>query len=489
MKSKTSSTHFDLIIIGAGISGICAAYHLQKKCPKKTFTILEGRTAMGGTWDFFHFPGIRSDATMQTYGFSFNPWKGETAIADGPEILAYMKETAKKFQIDQKIRYSHKVLQATWSSNEAKWSLEVARGTEIDTFTCNFLFNCSGYYKYDEGYTPEIAAKEKFQGKIIHPQNWPQNLDVTGKKIIVIGSGATAVTLVPNIAKTAALVTMLQRSPSFIFNYPKKNPLSFLTHILPEKIALRLDRWIQIHLFFFLYWVARKFPNFTKKMLLRDIKKLLKEDFNPADFTPPYQPWDQRVCLSVDGDLFKSIKEGKTRIVTDQIQNYTEKGLKLKSGKELEADIIITATGFNLFPGGGIELIVDGKPMKIAESFLYKGVLCSDIPNFAFFFGYINAAWTLRAELISDYLCRLLNTMDNLGAHQVVAPTPTDIEGAPFFGGADFTPGYAERSLSKVPKQGTKDPWKVYQSYRHDYFYYKYGRIEDDILKFSPPIN
>jgi len=474
--------HFDILIIGAGVSAISSAYYLQKNCPKKSYRILETRSRIGGTWDLFKYPGIRSDSDMLTYGFSFNPWEGKEILASGDEIRDYIEETARKFDIYPHIRFNHKVVRASWSSAEALWTVEVEHSDR--TFTANFIFGCTGYYQYEEGYTPDFIGSERFRGKIVHPQQWPEELNYEGKKVLVIGSGATAITLIPNIAKTAAHVTMLQRSPTYIIAIPRVDPMAVLYRILPKKMAFWLLRWKNIGLYHLIYFLAKHFPKQMKKLLIWGVQIGIGKTYDTSkDFSPRYNPWQQRLCVVPSGDLFDAIKSGTVSVVTDEIETFTEQGIKLKSRKELQADIIVTATGFNVLIGGGIDIHVDGRHMDLSKVLLYKGTMLSEIPNFAIFLGYTFTSWTLRAELISAYLCRLLKRMDKIGAHQLT-PRLTHHEEAKesFFG--DFTPGYILRKAAASPKQGAKAPWRMHQNYRKEYFSLKFGKLEDDVLEF-----
>lgn len=484
--------HLDVLIVGAGLSGIGGAYYLQKMCPTKTYAILETRSRIGGTWDLFRYPGIRSDSDMHTMGFAFKPWIGDEAISPGPAIRDYVEETAKDFGIDKHIRFNHKVLNASWSSQEKCWTLEVARlnesgeQQEVVRFTCQFIFACSGYYKYDAGYTPDFVGREKFKGTIVHPNQWPESLDYANKRVVVIGSGATAVTLVPNLAKTASHVTMLQRSPTYIVSFPSQDFIAnFLRRILPSRLAYFLTRWKNIGLMTLVYRKSRRSPEWTRAFIAKLQQKALGDAYAAKDFTPRYNPWEQRMCLIPNGDLYTALKERRASIETDEIETFTEHGLKLKSGKELEADIIVTATGFNMQLLGGIELTVDGKPVDLTKAVTYKGVLYSDIPNLFAIFGYINASWTLKVDVFFSYVCRLLNKMEKAGALQVTARRPEgDDATTPFV--ENFSSGYMQRGNQQSPRQGLSEPWRMQQNYLRDIRILKYGNIEDDALEFSP---
>ncbi len=419
-----SAEHFDVLIVGAGLSGIGAACHLTTKCPGKSYAIFEGRDAIGGTWDLFRYPGIRSDSDMYTLGYAFRPWIGSKAIADGPDILEYIRNTAEAYGVNRAIRYRHQVKSANWSSKDARWTVEVDRGAENEPvrYTCNFLFMCSGYYNYAEGFTPEFQGTERFAGPIIHPQKWPEDLDYKGKRVVVIGSGATAVTLVPAMAENASHVVMLQRSPTYVVSRPAVDRLAtWLQRNVPGRMAYQLIRWRNVLFGMYFYRLARRKPEQVKAAIIKMVQDQLGPNYDvEKHFTPRYNPWDQRLCLVPDADLFNSIKEGKASVVTDQIETFTEKGLKLSSGEELEADVIITATGLKLQLLSGMKVSIDGAPVDLSKTMNYKGMMFSDVPNLAATFGYTNASWTLKADLTSEYVCRLLNYMDKHGYAQCV---------------------------------------------------------------------
>jgi monooxygenase len=484
--------HFDVLIMGAGLSGIDAAHHLQKFCPKKSYVILEQRERIGGTWDLFRYPGIRSDSDMLTMGYSFRPWTHPKAISPGDEIRNYITATAHDEGIDHNIRFRHEIKRASWSSQEAKWTIEAARKStdgrdELVTLTANFLFSCAGYYRYSAGYAPEFPNAGRFQGRLVHPQAWPEDLDYAGKRVLIIGSGATAVTLLPAMAKTAAHVTMLQRSPGYVISMPEQDRIANgLRRILPAMWAYKLSRWKNVTFMTGIYQFSQRFPNFIKKGLVKKVREHLGTDFDvETHFTPRYKPWEQRMCLVPDGDMFAAIKSDRASVVTDQIETFTEKGALLKSGKELEADIIVSATGLVMQVFGGIELAVDGQRVDPGKVLAYKGVMMSGVPNFASVFGYINASWTLKADLICNYVCRLLNAMDRKGMRQVT-PTPQgESATAPFV--EKFTPGYIQRALAGWPKQGSKAPWRVYQNYFRDSVSLKWASVDDGALAFSNP--
>jgi len=475
----------DVLIVGAGLSGIAAAYYLQTRCPQKTFTILEGRDAMGGTWDLFRYPGIRSDSDMYTLGYTFRPWKSDKAIADGSSILNYLCDTAAEYGIDKKIRFGHRAYRISWSSSDSRWTVDVQHGDEIAHFTCNFLFMCTGYYAYDKGYTPEWAGVERFQGSLIHPQAWPQNLDYAGKRLVVIGSGATAVTLVPALAEKAGHVTMLQRSPSFVASEASEDALANrLKPFLPSRMTFSIVRWKNILLSIYYYYLARTYPQQAKESMIQGVQAALGADFDVAThFTPKYNVWDQRVCLVPDSDLFKTIKSGKVSVVTDEIETFTENGIQLKSGDTLNADIIVTATGLVMKLMDGVQLLVDGMPVKLSDTIAYKGLMYSNIPNLASVFGYANASWTLRCELTCEYICKLLNYMDRRGYHQCVARIKDPAFAADTF--IDFSSGYIQRALASLPRQGGKSPWKIHQNYVRDMLMMRFTPLNDGAMDFK----
>ncbi len=481
-----STSDYDVVVVGAGLSGIGAAYHLQKECPERTFIVLEGRDTMGGTWDLFRYPGIRSDSDMFTLGFPFSPWENPKAIADGPAILQYIKDTAAKFGIDKKIQYNHKVTDANWSDDEKKWTLTIAPHNAVSSteIKCRFLMMCSGYYDYDNGYLPQFEGYNDFKGRIVHPQKWTSDIDYTNKKVIVIGSGATAVTLVPEMSKLAEKVTMLQRTPTYIMTLPSVDKVAqFFQKILPQKAAYKVLRWKNILLSIFFFNVSRSFPNAIKKLLQKGAKKAIGEKYNEADFNPPYNPWDQRLCLVPDADLFKSIKSGKAEIVTDHIVRFTEKGILLKSGKELEADLIVTATGLQVKLLGGMKVRINGVEGNASDTHAYRGVMLSDVPNFAFTVGYTNASWTLKCDLSARFVTKVLNHMKQNGK-QVCVPRfdKTKYKSEPLL---DFNAGYVLRALEKVPKQGNKHPWKVYQNYVKDLVSLEWESVNDGFLEYK----
>ena len=478
--------HFDVIIVGAGLSGVGAACHLRQRHPRKSFAILEGRDAMGGTWDLFRYPGVRSDSDMYTLGYRFRPWRDAKAIADAPSILNYIRETAAEFGVDKEIRYEHRVKHASWSTADALWTIEVETGCDklLAKFTCNFIYLCTGYYDYEAGYTPDWPGVKRFRGQIVHPQKWPEDLDYEGKRVVVIGSGATAVTLVPAMAERAAHVTMLQRSPTYVVSRPAEDKIAnSLRSVLPAGAAYALTRWKNVLLQLFFYNLARSRPDVFKWMLARGVRNHLGEQFDLKHFTPKYNPWDQRLCLVPDSDLFKAIRDGRAKVVTDQIETFTERGLQLKSGEHLDADIIVTATGLVLKLMSGLKLTVDGAPVDLSKTITYKGMMYSDVPNLASAFGYTNASWTLKCDLTSEYVCRLLKHMDQHGYAQCT-PRVNDPELAAV-PAIDFTSGYVLRALHTLPRQGSKMPWRVHQNYVKDLSMLRFGRVDDGTMEFK----
>lgn len=480
-----SVEHFDIVIIGAGLSGIGAGYRLQTRCPHKKFVIFEVRDQIGGTWDLFRYPGVRSDSDMFTYAYPFRPWKGAKALADGPTILNYLRDTAQAYGIDRHIRFRHRVQSASWSTEDARWTIEVSSAGETQRFTCDFLYGCTGYYRYDAGYAPAFPGSERFRGQIVHPQHWPQDLDYAGKKVVVIGSGATAVTLVPAMASTASHVTMLQRSPSYILSLPDHDPLAdLLRRKLPERAAHWIARWKNIFLNLWIYQMCRRAPNIMRRMLRDGAVKTLPPDYDvDKHFKPRYQPWDQRLCLIPNNDLYKSIRDGRASVLTDQIESFTERGILLQSGQELEADIIVTATGLQMLAIGGLNICVDGRPVQPGEAFVYKGAMLSNVPNFAFCIGYTNASWTLRADLASTFVCRLLNYMERRGYRTCVPACDSPaMESRPLL---NLTSGYVIRAAANLPKQSARQPWVIKQNYILDMLMMKLSRMEDGILRFA----
>jgi cation diffusion facilitator CzcD-associated flavoprotein CzcO len=478
--------HFDVIVVGAGLSGIGAGYHLQANSPKKTYAILEGRDAIGGTWDIFRYPGIRSDSDMYTLGYSFKPWREAKAIADGPSIRKYVRDTASENGIDKKIRFGHMVKRASWDSSTARWTVESEVGAQVVRLTCNFLFMCSGYYSYAGGYDPEFPGRDTFKGTIIHPQKWPEELDYKNKKVVVIGSGATAVTLVPAMAEQAAHVTMLQRSPTYVVSRPAEDAwANWMRERLPAKLAYSAVRWRNVLFGMYFFNLARKKPGQVKKYLIDMVRKELGEGHDvETHFTPRYNPWDQRLCLVPDSDLFQSLKSGKSSVVTDTIETFTLTGIKLASGKELDADIIVTATGLKVELLAGMQVSVDGVVQDMSRTMSYKGMMYSDVPNLASSFGYTNASWTLKCDLTCEYVCRILNYMDRHGYVEARPRKDASVAETPWL---DFSSGYVQRAKDVLPRQGTKKPWKLYQNYALDLVTLRYGKVNDGTLQFSKP--
>jgi len=476
----------DAVIVGAGISGISAAWHLQQQCPTKNYVILERREQLGGTWNLFKYPGIRSDSDMYTLGFHFKPWATDQMIADGPSIWNYLNEAAVENGIDKHIRYDHRVLTANWSDEHHRWELTVERGGERVEIHTNFLWACSGYYDYDKGFSPEFAGEQDFTGTVVHPQHWPEDLDYQGKNIVVIGSGATAITLIPALVDSGAgHVTMLQRTPTYIGSLPDKDPFAARAYgLLPEKSAYRVVRWKAILQATAQYQLARTLPNVFRKALRTMAERRLPEGFDyDKHFSPSYKPWDQRVCLAPNGDIFKAIRKGKADVVTDVIDRFTADGIALRSGEHLKADIIITATGLNVQFFGGAQVLRNGEPQDLSHAVAYKGLMLSGLPNVAFTFGYTNASWTLKADLTSEYVSRLLRYMDSKGYDTVVPRDPAaDVEQLPF---VDLTSGYIQRALDELPKSGSKAPWRLKQNYLVDLRVIRTGKIDDGTLEFS----
>lgn len=508
--------HFDALIIGAGLSGIGAGARVRMDCPGKTFAILEGREAMGGTWDLFRYPGVRSDSDMYTLGYRFRPWKEQKAIADGPAILNYIRETSAEYELDKEIRYGHRVKRAAWSSEEARWTVSVsspqvskgslpdedltqrrkdakkdgdeppkredAEGDSVE-FTCSFLYLCTGYYKYEKGYTPEWPGFEDYEGAVVHPQKWPEELDYAGKRVLVIGSGATAVTLVPAMAGTAVHVTMLQRSPTYIVSMPSEDRIAnFFRAILPEKAAYTLVRWKNVLRQMFFYELSKKRPATMKRLIEKGVRAELGEGYL-EQFRPNYNPWDQRLCLVPDSDLFAAIREGRASVVTGAIETFTKTGVRLASGEEIDVDIIVTATGLVLKLMDGLTLVVDGETVDLSKKIAYKGMMYNDVPNLAQAFGYTNASWTLKCDLTSEYVCRLINYM---GANGLASCTPrlrdASVRPEPAL---DFNSGYVLRALDEIPSQGSKMPWRLHQNYAKDLRMLRYGRLDDGTMEFK----
>lgn len=478
--------HFDVVIVGAGISGISTAWHLQDRCPTKSYVILERRENIGGTWDLFKYPGIRSDSDMFTLGFRFKPWESARSIADGQSIWNYINEAADENGIRNHIRTGHRVLSVDWSDADNRWTVDVEHDGEAKQITASFLSVCSGYYNYDEGYSPEFPGAGNFKGQIIHPQHWPEDLDYAGKKVVVIGSGATAVTLIPSLVNGGVgHVTMLQRSPTYIGSLPLEDAVALRTNkYLPKNLAHFVNRWKQIGYSTGQYQVARKLPAVFKKVLRQMAERRLPEGFDyDKHFSPRYNPWDERVCLAPNGDLFKAIRSGKADVATDTIETFTETGIKLASGEELQADIIVTATGLNMQLFGGAVANRNGEPIDLTKCMTYKGLMLSGVPNMAITFGYTNASWTLKADLVSEFICRVLNYMDANGFDRVEPQHPgSAVDELPFM---DFTPGYFRRAMDSLPKSGSEAPWKLKQNYFFDMRTIRYGKVDEDSLMFT----
>jgi cation diffusion facilitator CzcD-associated flavoprotein CzcO len=484
-----STDYVDVIIVGAGLSGIGAAWHLQDKCPDRRYLILEERETLGGTWDLFRYPGIRSDSDMYTLGYNFKPWKERKAIADGPSILKYIRETASEAGIERNIRYQQSLTSAKWSSKDAAWTIEVLNKATDETITmrCGFLLLCAGYYNYEQGYLPEFKGYDRFEGELVHPQHWPEDLDYRGKKVVIVGSGATAVTLVPEMAKEAEHVVMLQRSPTYMGSAPDVDWIAkFLQWLLPEKTAYAIARWKNIRYQRWIYWQSQAAPNFMRNRLLKMARKDLGDgvDFD-KHFLPRYGVWDQRLCLVPNGDFFHTVRDGQASIVTDTIDEFTETGIRVSSGEQLDADIIVTATGLDLRVLGDVAISVDDRPINLAETFSYKSMMFSDVPNLVSTFGYINASWTLKADLTAEYSCRLLNHMAATGMRQCtprLREDEQDMAGEDWIDG--FSSGYIQRKIHLLPKQGPESPWRNTQNYMLDRKIIGEGPIEDGILEF-----
>jgi cation diffusion facilitator CzcD-associated flavoprotein CzcO len=493
--------HFDVLIVGAGLSGIGAGAHMRMELPGKSFAILEGRAASGGTWDLFRYPGVRSDSDMFTLGYRFRPWLEAKAIADGPAILNYIRETSAEYDLEKEIRYRHRVRRAAWSSADAKWTVEVekrlatsdlkqGRGAKETgeksavQLTCNFIYLCTGYYEYESGYTPEWPGFSDYAGIVIHPQKWPEELDHEGKKVLVIGSGATAVTLVPKMAEAAKHVTMLQRSPTYIVSMPSKDKLANIFRaLLPAKAGYALTRWKNVLRQMFFYELSKKRPSIMKRLIAKGVRNEIGIEMAEQHFTPSYNPWDQRVCLVPDSDLFASIRKGRASVVTGEIERFTETGVLLKNGQVIDADLIVTATGLKLKIMSGLELVVDGEPVDLSTKLAYKGMMYNDVPNLAQAFGYTNASWTLKCDLTSEYVCRLIKHMDKFGFVECVPRLKgQNIRREPVL---DFNSGYVLRALDSLPGQGSKRPWRLHQNYIKDVALLRFGRLEDEAMEFK----
>ncbi|MCX2982931.1 NAD(P)/FAD-dependent oxidoreductase [Halieaceae bacterium IMCC14734] len=482
-----SSSHesVDVLIIGAGLSGIGGACQLRRNSPKRSFAIFESRAVSGGTWDLFRYPGIRSDSDMYTLSYGFKPWQHKSAIAHGSSILDYIREAAKEYDVERHIRYQHEVVTADWSNEKKRWHVTATRGDtgESITISCLFILSCSGYYDYDKGYTPEFAGRDNFKGEVIHTQHWPEDLDYKDKRVVVIGSGATAVTLIPEMSQETRSMTMLQRSPTYIANVPERDAMAeMLRKWLPVSLVFRLTRWKRVLFQRYIYQLSRRKPKQLRHFLLNKVREELGPDYDVAKhFTPSYNPWDQRLCAVPEGDMFKAIREGRADVVTDHIENFNSDGIRLQSGQQLDADLIILATGLNLKFGGGVQYSVGGETIDFSQHYVYRGMMFSDIPNLGFVVGYTNSSWTLKADLTSNYMCRLLNRMQRTGYESVTPRVKAGIVDTPLM---DFEAGYVLRSREQFPKQGDRFPWRVYQDYIRDFFSLGYGSLKDDELEF-----
>ncbi len=481
--SPVNTQHVDVLIVGAGLSGIDAAYRLQTECPDKSYAIVEARAAIGGTWDLFRYPGIRSDSDMSTLGFPFEPWDSDVSIADGEAIRSYIQTTASKYGIDRNIRFGHRVTAADWCSEASRWTVTCETADTTTTWTCDFLYACSGYYDYTAGYTPEFPQVDDFAGQMVHPQHWPADLDLTGKRVVVIGSGATAITLIPSLVGQAEHVTMLQRSPSFVVNLPRVDAVAGkLRRVLPRRTAGSLTRWKNIFLSMYFYQYARRRPDDTRSKILHFAQKQLGDDIDAnTHFNPSYKPWDQRLCIAPGGDLFRALRKGKASIVTDHIEQFTPSGIKTRSGEHIDADVVVTATGLVIQLFGGAALSVDGEAVSTAEKLIYKGMMLDGVPNFAFAFGYTNASWTLKCDLTAQYVCRLLNRMSRRGETACVPERDASVEPELM---VDLDSGYIQRAKNVMPLQGTQAPWRVHQNYVLDLAATKLSRIDDGAMQF-----
>jgi cation diffusion facilitator CzcD-associated flavoprotein CzcO len=481
--SNEQPEHVDVLVIGAGLSGIGAACRLRTAHPGRSVAVLESRDASGGTWDLFKYPGIRSDSDMFTFGFPWRPWASDTALADGPLILDYLRTVSAEYGVDALIRYRHRVASASWDSATARWTVEIDRDGEPVTMTTSFLWGCSGYYDYEQGYAPDFPGQDDFAGRIVHPQHWPADLEYAGQRVVVIGSGATAITLVPAMAETARHVTMLQRSPTYVMSRAGRDPLAKLLRRLPTRLSFPAVRWTNIMVAIGFYQLSQRRPELVKRMIRGQTEKQLPPGIEvDTHFKPVYDPWDQRLCFVPDGDLFKALRSGTASVVTDTIETFTETGIRLTSGEELEADLVVTATGLRLLPFGGITLSVDGEKVDVAQTMAYKALMLSGVPNFAYTIGYTNASWTLKADLVADYVCRLLAHLDEHGLRTVVPERDPAVQERPFM---DFSAGYVVRALDVLPKQGDRAPWLLKQNYVTDVRTIRRGEVDDGVLSFT----
>ncbi|EOM74759.1 NAD(P)/FAD-dependent oxidoreductase [Rhodococcus rhodnii] len=476
--------HVDVLVVGAGLSGIGAACHLQRTLPGRSYAILEARDTMGGTWDLFRYPGIRSDSDMYTLGYRFRPWRGEKSITDGGSILDYIRETAAEYDVERHIRYGHRVTGLSWSDDDARWTATCSVAGRNVVVTASAVLCASGYYRYDRGHTPDLPGIERFGGTVVHPQHWPADLDHTGRRVVVVGSGATAVTLAPAMGGAAASVTMLQRSPTYIVPLAARDAVADrLRRFLPERLAYRATRLKNAVVHVATYQLCQRFPNAARRLIRTTQRARLPEGYDlDTHFTPRYDPWDQRLCVTPDAELFRSIRRGELDIVTDRIATFTPDGIELESGRELPADLVVTATGLELLAFGGIELTVNGEPVDVTTTMAYRGMMLSGVPNFAYVIGYTNASWTLKADLVSEHFCRLLAHMAARGLDTVVPVRDPSVGEEPFL---DFDAGYVLRALDSLPKQGSRAPWRLRTNYFRDLLTFRFARVDDPALQFS----
>jgi monooxygenase len=476
--------HVDVLIIGAGLSGIGAAAHLTRSLPRTSYAVLEARAVSGGTWDLFRYPGIRSDSDMFTMGYRFKPWRDEESLGSGARILEYLRETARQYDVERHIRYDHRVVRASWDSNGARWTVETEHAGETTRFTAGFLWSCRGYYDYERGHEPAFAGAEEFRGPIVHPQHWPADLDWSEKNVVVIGSGATAVTLVPAMATGAAHVTMLQRSPSYVMSLAGRDPVALaLRKGLPARTAHQLIRWKNILTTAAFYRISRRRPAWIRRLVRKQNVALLPEGYDvDTHFSPSYDPWDQRMCFVPDGDLFEAVRRGDADVVTSTIDRFDETGIVLTGGRHLDADVIVTATGLRLSPFGGIELVVDGETVDPSQAMTYQALMLTGVPNFVFTVGYTNASWTLKVDLVAEFTCRLLAHLADRGYRSVVPVRDPSVGERPLI---DFSSGYVLRSLDQLPKQGDREPWRLRQSYLRDRRTIRKTSLEEGVLRFT----
>ena len=475
--------HVDVLIIGAGLSGIGAAAHLTRELPGTSYVVLEARAVSGGTWDLFRYPGVRSDSDMYTMGYRFKPWLDRESLAPGQRILDYLRETAAQYDVERHIRYDHRVVSASWSSDDARWTIEAEHHGEPVTFTAVFLWSCRGYYDYEHGHEPEFAGAADFAGPIVHPQAWPEDLEWAGKRVVVIGSGATAVTLVPSLARDAAHVTMLQRSPSYVMSLARRDPVALrIRRWLPAGPAHRVVRWKNIMTTATFYRLSRARPGFVRRLIRKQNLAQLPEGYDvDTHFAPTYDPWDQRLCFVPDGDLFRALRRGTAEVVTATIDRFDETGVVLTGGRHLDADLIITATGLRLSPFGGISLVVDSTTVDPSTEMTYRALMLTGVPNFVFTVGYTNASWTLKVDLVAEFCCRLLAHLSEHGYRSVVPVRDPSVPALAFM---DFTSGYVLRALDELPRQGDREPWRLRQSYLHDRRTIRHASLDDGVLAF-----